>query len=60
MLAGVCPIETLEAYLRGLADSDRSLARQMTELLQLIRQYGPEAVSGALQKAFAAHAFGAD
>jgi transposase len=60
LLAGVCPIETIEAFLRGLADSDRSLARQITELLQLIRQYGPEAVSGALQKAFAARAFGAD
>ncbi|MBI1956162.1 MAG: hypothetical protein HYS38_07185 [Acidobacteria bacterium] len=60
LLAGVCPTETIEAYLRGLADSDRSLSRQITELLQLLRQYAPEAVAGALQKTLAARAFGAD
>jgi hypothetical protein len=43
-----------------LADTDRSLARQIRELLELVREYGPEAVAGALQKAHAAGAFGAD
>jgi hypothetical protein len=60
LLAGDCPQETVEAYLRGLADSNRALSRQITELLQLIRQYGPAAVAGALQKAWTARAFGAD
>ncbi len=60
LLAGDCPEETVEAYLRGLADCNRSLSRQITELLQLIRQYGPPAVAGSLQKALAARAFGAD
>jgi hypothetical protein len=49
-----------ELYLRQLADTDRSLSRQVRELLTLIRDYGPEAVSRALQKAHAAGAFGAD
>ena len=39
---------------------DRSLSRQIAELLELIRQYGPEAVAGAIEKAAAARAFGAD
>jgi hypothetical protein len=60
LLVGDCGQETVEAYLRGLADSNRALSRQITELLELIRQYGPEAVAGALQKAFTARAFGAD
>jgi hypothetical protein len=60
LLAGGCSQETVEAYLRGLADSDRALSRQITELLQLIRQYGPQAVAEALQKALTARAFGAD
>ena len=60
LLASNCPQETVEGYLRGLADSNRGLARQITELLQLIHQYGPEAAAGALQKAFTARAFGAD
>jgi transposase len=51
---------TGETYLRGLTDTDRSLTRQMIELLELIRQYGPEAVSSAIEKAQAAGAFGAD
>jgi hypothetical protein len=46
--------------LRGVADSDRVLSRQLNELLELIRQYGPDAVAGALAKAHAARAFGAD
>src|SRR5215469_1304436 len=39
---------TCESYLRRLADTDRSLARQVRELLALIREYGPEAVAAAL------------
>ncbi|MGH7193110.1 MAG: hypothetical protein ACREJM_06190, partial [Candidatus Saccharimonadales bacterium] len=49
-----------EVYLRRLADTDRSLARQVRELLALVRDYGPEAVATALGKAHAAGAFGAD
>jgi transposase len=49
-----------ESYLRQLAETDRSLSRQVRELFDLIRDYGPEAVSGAIQKAHAARAFGAD
>jgi hypothetical protein len=49
-----------ESYLRRLADTDHSLARQVGELLALVREYGPDAVSGALGKAHAAGAFGAD
>ena len=49
-----------EAYLRDMADTDRALSRQLTELLELIRQYGPEAVADAIEKAAAARAFGAD
>jgi hypothetical protein len=49
-----------ESYLRQLADTDRSLTRQVRELFELIRDYGPEAVSDAVQKAHAARAFGAD
>ena len=48
----------MEAYLRDIADSDRSLSRKITELLELIRQYGPDAV--AIEKAATARAFGAD
>jgi transposase len=60
LLRGVLPQETVEAYLRGLADSDRSLLRQLRELLDLFRAYRPEQVAAALQKAWAARAFGAD
>jgi transposase len=49
-----------EQYLRRLADTDRSLARQVRELLALVREYGPEAVTLAVSKAHAAGAFGAD
>ncbi len=49
-----------EEYLRRLADTDRALPRQVRELLDLIREYGPEAVAAALSKAHAAGAFGAD
>ena len=59
-LDGLCPPAVLEAYLRDIADSDRALSRQLAELLELIRQYGPEPVGGAIEKASAARAFGAD
>jgi transposase len=49
-----------ESYLRRLADTDRSLSRQVRELLVLVREYGPEAVAASLSKAHAAGAFGAD
>lgn len=49
----------VEAYLRDIADTDRALSRHLIELLELIRQYGPEAVAGAIE-ASVAHAFGAD
>lgn len=49
-----------ESYLRSLAETDRSMTRQIRELLALVRQYGPEAVAAALEKAQAAGAFGAD
>lgn len=51
---------TSELYLRKLAETDRSLARQIRELLELVRDYGPESVAAALEKAYAAQAFGAD
>jgi transposase len=60
LLDGLCSPTVVEAYLRDIADSDRALARQLAELLELIRQYGPEAVADALSKASAARAFGAD
>ena len=59
-LDGLCPRELLLAYLRDLADTDRSLARQISELLELIRQYGPDIVASAIEKAAAARALGAD
>jgi hypothetical protein len=49
-----------ESYLRCMADTDRSLARQVRELLMLVREYGPDPVAAALSKAHAAGAFGAD
>jgi transposase len=52
--------ETGECYLRKLADTDRSLSRQIKELLDLVRQYGPEPVMAAIRKAQGAGAFGAD
>src|SRR5580693_5026071 len=59
-LDGLCSRSVVEAYLRDLADTDRSLGRQISELLDLLRQYGPEPVAGAIEKAAAARAFGAD
>jgi transposase len=58
LIAWVGPIA--ESYLRRVADTDRSLARTIRELLALVRQYGPDAVTAALKKAEAAGAFGAD
>jgi hypothetical protein len=60
LLRGLCSEETVEAYLRGLADGNRSLTRQLYELLDLFRTYRPEPIATALQKALAARAFGAD
>jgi transposase len=59
-LDGLCSRVLVEAYLRDMADTDRSLSRQIAELLELIRQYGPVDVAGAIEKAAAARAFGAD
>jgi hypothetical protein len=49
-----------ESYLRGLAETDRSLTRQINELLILVREYGSESVMAAVKKAQSAGAFGAD
>jgi len=49
-----------EDYLRALTNTDRSLARQVRELLALVRDYGPDAVASALHQAQDARAFGAD
>jgi hypothetical protein len=43
-----------------MADTDRSLSRQIQELLELIRQYGPEDVADAIGTAAKARAYGAD
>jgi hypothetical protein len=59
-LDGMCSRALVEAYLRDMADTDRSLARQISELLELIRQYGPEDVASSIEKAAQARAFGAD
>jgi transposase len=55
-----CPRLTVEDYLRGITDSDRSLSRQVSELLELIRLYGSQAVAEAVAKASAGRAFGSD
>ena len=60
VLDGLCSQAMLEAYLRDIADTDRALSRQLVELLELIRQYGPEPVADAIEKASTARAFGAD
>jgi transposase len=60
VLESFCSQAMLEAYLRDLADTDRALSRQLAELLELVRQYGPEPVAEAIGKASSAHAFGAD
>lgn len=53
----MCSRALVEAYLRDMADTDRSLARQISEILELIRQYGPEDVAGVIEKAAQARAF---
>ena len=60
VLENLCSQAMLEAYLRDMANTDRALSRQLTEILDLVRQYGPEPVAAAIEKASAAHAFGAD
>jgi transposase len=60
VLESFCSQTLLEAYLRDMTDTDRALSRQLTELLELVRQYGPEPVADAIEKASAARAFGAD
>ena len=60
LLEAHCPRLTVEDYLRGMADNERSLARQVSELLELIRLYGSPAVAQALAKAHAGRAFGSD
>jgi hypothetical protein len=52
--------EAGESYLRGLAETDRSISRQISELLALVRQYGPESVIAAISKAQSVGAYGAD
>jgi hypothetical protein len=47
-------------YLQGLTQTDRSLQRQIRELLLLVRDYGLDAVRKAVQRALSAKAFGAD
>jgi hypothetical protein len=60
VLESLCSQAMLEAYLRDMAETDRALSRQLAELLELVRQYGPEPVADAIEKASAARAFGAD
>lgn len=49
-----------DSYIRKLAHTDRALSRQIAELHELCRQYGPDAVSSAIEKAQSCGAFGAD
>jgi transposase len=60
LLRGTCSEETVEAYLRGLADAGHSLLRQLHQLLDLARAYRPEQLAAALERALASRAFGAD
>jgi hypothetical protein len=55
-----CPRLSIEEYLRGMAENERALSRQVTELLELIRLHGSQAVAQALVIAHAGRAFGAD
>ena len=41
---------TLEAYLRGLGNSDRALFCELQELLTLFRAYRPEQIAAALER----------
>lgn len=49
-----------ENYLRELAATNRLLSRQIRELIDLVREYGVEAVRSAIEKAHRAGAFGSD
>ena len=49
-----------ESYLHRLADADRSRARQVRELIVLVREYGPDAEATAVSQPDAAGAIGAD
>jgi hypothetical protein len=50
----------LEAYLRDMADTDRALSRQLTEIFGTGSPVWTEPVADAIAKASAARAFGAD
>jgi len=52
--------KTGDSYIRQLAQTDRSLFRQIAEMLDLCRQYGKDAVLSAIEKAQYSGAFGAD
>lgn len=52
--------EVGERYLRELATTNRLLSRQIRELIDLVREYGVEAVRCAIEKAHQAGAFGSD
>jgi transposase len=52
--------EPAQEYLQELAGSDRVLSRQIRELIDLVREYGPDPVRAAIRKAQKARAFGAD
>ena len=49
-----------ESELTGKGEEARMKARQIAELNELVRNYGPETVAQAIDKAAAARAFGAD
>jgi transposase len=50
----------VQLYLRGLAQTNRSLAKQISELLTLVRNFGPDAVRSAIEKAQNLNAYGTD
>ena len=50
VLDGLCLRSMLEANLRDITDTDRALSRQLAELLELVRQYGPQPVADASRK----------
>lgn len=60
VLENLCSQVMLEAYLRDMANTDRALSRQLTEILDLVRQYGPEPVAASIEKASAARYWDSD
>ena len=50
----------VQLYLRGLANTNRSLSRQISELLTLVRNFGSDAVRSAIEKAQNLNAYGTD